>query len=169
MINKAFEIIEARWLFDISPEKIKAVVHPQSIVHSMVEFIDGSVKAQLGLPDMHLPIRYALGDATRLATTRPGLSLADYSRLEFFEPDVEKFPMINLSYHALERGGNVACVINAANEIAVAAFLAGRISFLDIRRVVEKSLEKMPYIPSPAYDDYVNTNFETRQYAESII
>ena len=169
MINKAFEIIEARWLFDISPEKIKAVVHPQSIVHSMVEFIDGSVKAQLGLPDMHLPIRYALGDATRLATTQPGLSLADYSRLEFFEPDVEKFPMINLSYHALERGGNVACVINAANEIAVAAFLAGRISFLDIRRVVEKSLEKMPYIPSPAYDDYVNTNFETRQYAESII
>lgn len=169
MINKAFEIIEARWLFDIAPENIKAVVHPQSIVHSMVEFVDGSVKAQLGLPDMHLPIRYALGDATRLATDRPGLTLNDYSRLEFFEPDVEKFPMINLSYHALERGGNVACVINAANEIAVAAFLAGRISFLDIRKIVEKSLEKMPYIQSPAYDDYVNTNFETRKYAESII
>lgn len=166
MLNKAFEIIEARWLFDITPDRIKAVVHPQSIIHSMVEFNDGAVKAQLGLPDMHLPIRYALGDATRLATTRPGLTVADYARLEFFEPDLERFPMLRLAYHALENGGNVACVINAANEIAVAAFLKERIAYLDIRRVIEATLAAIPYIASPDYSDYVATNAEARRYAE---
>lgn len=118
MLNKAFEIIEARWLFDVPPSKIKAVVHPQSIVHSMVEFVDGAVKAQLGIPDMRIPISYALGNATRLATERQGLSISDYARLEFHEPDTERFPLLNLAYHALERGGNIACIINAANEIA---------------------------------------------------
>ena len=169
MLNKAFEIIEAHWLFGISPDKIEAIVHPQSIVHSMVEFVDGSVKAQLGLPDMHLPIRYALGEAHRLPTSQRGLQLSDYSKLEFFAPDTEKFPMINLAYYALERGGNVACIINAANEIAVAAFLKQRIRFIDIPSIIESSLSSMPYIATPSYEDYVNTNSATRLYAESLI
>lgn len=169
MLNKAFEIIEARWLFDVPQSKIQAVVHPQSIVHSMVEFVDGAVKAQLGVPDMRIPISYALGNTCRLATERRGLSISDYARLEFFEPDTKRFPLLNLAYHALDRGGNVACVINAANEIAVAAFLHERIRFTDIQRLIETSLEKMPYIPNPSYEDYVATNSETRRYAESII
>ena len=166
MLNKAFEIIEARWLFGITPDRIEAVVHPQSIVHSMVEFTDGSVKAQLGIPDMHLPIRYALGDASRLATNRPGLRLQDYARLEFFRPDTEKFPLINMAYYALERGGNTACVINAANEIAVDAFLHERIDYLDIQRTIESTLNDVPFIASPGYDDYVATNTLARRIAE---
>lgn len=169
MLNKAFEIIEARWLFDVPAERITAVVHPQSIVHSMVEFIDGSVKAQLGLPDMHLPIRYALGDSSRLATDKPGLTLSDYATLRFFEPDTIKFPLLNLAYYALEKAGNTACVINAANEIAVAAFLNEKIGFLDIEKVIMNSLHHINYIANPSYEDYVSTNAETRASAESII
>ena len=169
MLNKAFEIIEAHWLFGIEANRIEAVVHPQSIIHSMVEFVDGAVKAQLGLPDMHLPIRYALGEATRLATNEPSLTLADYSNLTFEAPDTNRFPGINLSYYALEKGGNSACVINAANEIAVAAFLREQIGFLDIYKIILQSLEKMPFIASPSYEDYVNTNSATRQYAESLV
>lgn len=169
MLNKAFEIIEARWLFDIDADKIEAVVHPQSIIHSMVEFVDNSVKAQLGLPDMHLPIRYALGDATRLATTAPALTLANYSTLTFEKPDTEKFPCLNLAYEALRAKGNTACIINAANEIAVAAFLKQQVRFLDIYNIIEKSIANIPFIKSPTFEDYVNTNIETRAYAESII
>jgi 1-deoxy-D-xylulose-5-phosphate reductoisomerase len=169
MLNKAFEIIEARWLFDITPDRIKAVVHPQSIVHSMVEFIDGSVKAQLGLPDMHIPIRYALGDATRLTSSRPRLNITDYAHLDFYEPDTDKFPLLKLAHYALERGGNVACVINAANEVAVAAFLKEQIKYLDIQRIIYTALEVMPYIANPTYEDYVNTNLETRRYAQTLI
>lgn len=169
MLNKAFEIIEARWLFGIDADKIEAVVHPQSIIHSMVEFVDNSVKAQLGLPDMHLPIRYALGDATRLVTTAPALTLADYATLTFEKPDTAKFPCLNLAYEALNTKGNTACIINAANEIAVAAFLKQQISFLDIYKIIEKSIANIPFIKSPTFEDYVNTNTETRAYAESII
>lgn len=169
MLNKAFEIIEAHWLFGIEANRIEAVLHPQSIIHSMVEFVDGAVKAQLGLPDMHLPIRYALGDATRLATNEPSLTLADYANLSFEAPDSVRFPGINLSYYALEKGGNSACVINAANEIAVAAFLREQIGFLDIYKIIQQSLEKMPFIASPSYEDYVNTNSATREYAESLV
>lgn len=169
MLNKAFEIIEARWLFGIDADKIEAVVHPQSIIHSMVEFVDNSVKAQLGLPDMHLPIRYALGDATRLVTTAPALTLADYATLTFEKPDTAKFPCLNLAYEALKTKGNTACIINAANEIAVAAFLKQQISFLDIYKIIEKSIANIPFIKSPTFEDYVNTNTETRAYAESII
>ncbi len=169
MLNKAFEIIEAHWLFGIEANRIDAVVHPQSIIHSMVEFVDGAVKAQLGLPDMHLPIRYALGDATRLATNEPSLSLSDYANLSFEAPDTNRFPGINLSYYALEKGGNTACVINAANEIAVAAFLREQIGFLDIYRIIQNSIEKMPFIASPSYEDYVNTNSATREYAELLV
>lgn len=169
MLNKAFEIIEAHWLFCIDANRIDAVVHPQSIIHSMVEFVDGAVKAQLGLPDMHLPIRYALGDASRLVTNEPSLTLADYANLTFEAPDANRFPGINLSYYALEKGGNAACVINAANEIAVAAFLREQIGFLDIYKIILQSLEKMPFVASPSYEDYVNTNSATREYAELLV
>lgn len=166
MINKAFEIIEARWLFDIPGDKITPVVHPQSIVHSMVEFIDGSVKAQLGVPDMRLPIRYALGDASRLATTDSPLTLERCSQLTFEAPDATRFPAIKLGHHALEKGGNTACVINAANEIAVASFLRGDISFTDIYAIIENTLSSVGYIAEPDYDDYVATNSEARAKAQ---
>lgn len=169
MLNKAFEIIEARWLFNIEADQIEAVVHPQSIVHSMVEFVDGSVKAQLGLPDMHLPIRYALGEANRLSTNATPLRLTDYANLTFEAPDTERFPCLNLAYHALERKGNTACIINAANEIAVAAFLNRRIAFLDIYDTICSTLDKVPYIANPTYEDFVNTNTEARLRAEEII
>lgn len=169
MLNKAFEIIEARWLFDMAPDKITAVVHPQSIVHSMVEFVDGAVKAQLGVPDMRLPIRYALGDATRLATNDRGLSLTDIGRLTFEEPDARRFPCVRLGHYALEQGGNTACVINAANEIAVAAFLRERIKFNDIYRIITECLGRIEHIDRPTYDDYVATNDATRRMASSLI
>lgn len=169
MLNKAFEIIEARWLFDMAPEKISAVVHPQSIVHSMVEFVDGSVKAQLGVPDMRLPIRYALGDATRLATSDSPLTLDRMVSLTFEKPDEERFPAIKLGHYALHRGGTAACVINAANEIAVAAFLREQIGFGDIYRLIIEALDKMPFVAEPAFDDYVRLNDETRTYIQSLI
>ena len=169
MINKAFEIIEARWLFDMTPDRITAVVHPQSIIHSMVEFVDGAIKAQLGTPDMRLPIRYALGDATRLYSGDPSLSLEAMSQLTFERPDTDRFPAFKLGYQALERGGNTACVINAANEVAVAAFLNNKIKFTDIYRLITRALDAMPYVASPAYDDYVASNAETRRYTQSLI
>jgi 1-deoxy-D-xylulose-5-phosphate reductoisomerase len=169
MMNKGFEMIEAKWLYGISQEKIEIVVHPQSIVHSMVEFVDGSVKAQLGLPDMHLPILYALGLPGRLATNEPRMTVADYATLTFEKPDFEKFPLLNTAYEATRRGGNVPCVMNAANEIAVAAFLQDKIGFNDIYNTIEKTMAWAPFIASPSYEDYVNTNSEARNYAQSII
>lgn len=165
MLNKAFEIIEARWLFDIAPERIEAVVHPQSIVHSMVQFTDGAVKAQLGLPDMHLPIRYALGDATRLAATDRPMSISDYMTLTFERPDTERFPCLDFAYRALETGGTAACTINAANEIAVDSFLKGRIGFLDIHPLIEHTLRHTSFVQSPGFDDYVAVNAEARRIA----
>lgn len=169
MVNKSFEIIEARWLFDIEPGRITPVVHPQSIIHSMVEYVDGAIKAQLGTPDMRLPIRYALGDTERLYSPDPALSLEAMSQLTFMRPDADKFPAIKLGHFALERGGNTACVINAANEIAVAAFLNGKIKFTDIYRLIMKAVDKMPYIQQPTYDDYVATNSEARRLTQSLI
>lgn len=169
MLNKAFEIIEARWLFGVQPADIEAVVHPQSIIHSMVEFTDGAIKAQLGVPDMHLPIRYALGDTERLPSNRRELSLADYASLTFEAPDPERFPMLNLAYEALRRGGNTACVINAANEIANAAFREGRLPFLDIYRVIIDTLDRVSFIAAPDYEDYVNSNEAARAIAGELI
>ena len=169
MMNKGFEMIEAKWLYGISQERIEIVVHPQSIVHSMVEFVDGSVKAQLGLPDMHLPIRYALGLPGRLATNEPRMTVADYASLTFEKPDFEKFPLLGTAYEAARRGGNVPCVMNAANEIAVAAFLDGKIGFNDIYRTIEKTMAWAPFIAVPSYDDYVATNAESRHYAQGLI
>ena len=169
MLNKAFEIIEAHWLFGVEAEKITAVVHPQSIVHSLVEFVDGSVKAQLGLPDMHLPIRYALGEAKRLPTEAERLSLVDCGALTFEQPDTKRFPCINLAYEALRRKGNTACVINAANEIANAAFLRGEIGFLDIFRTIVATLEKAQFVEAPTLADYVASNEEARRISKELI
>lgn len=169
MMNKAFEIIEARWLFGVAPEAIEAMVHPQSIVHSMVEFRDGAIKAQLGCPDMKLPIAYALGEGARLDDIEEPLTLERLSSLTFEAPDPKRFPCLSLARYALERGGNTACIINAANEIAVAAFLRDRIGFYGIYDLIEKSLGHIPFIARPSFDDYVTTNSETRAYAESLI
>ncbi|MGN0213083.1 MAG: 1-deoxy-D-xylulose-5-phosphate reductoisomerase [Muribaculaceae bacterium] len=168
MMNKGFEVMEAKWLFGVDADRIEVVVHPQSIVHSMVEFVDGSVKAQLGLPDMHLPIRYALGlPDRRLKSDCRKLRVEDYANLTFEHPDFEKFPMLGIAYEAIRRGGNIPCVLNAANEIAVAAFLNDQIGFRDIPRIAENAIEHAEYIPKPTYDDYVTTNRLTREYAQN--
>ncbi len=169
MMNKGFEVMEAKWLFNIDLDRIEVVVHPQSIIHSMVEFIDGSVKAQLGLPDMRIPIRYALGFPERLYSDAQRMRVTDYRNLTFEEPDLEKFPMLALAYEASRAGGNVPCVLNAANEIAVAAFLNDKIKYNDIVRIVKETMSWAQFIESPTYEDYVSTNIEARKYAESII
>ncbi len=169
MLNKAFEIIEARWLFDIPAERIDAVVHPQSIVHSMVEFADGSIKAQLGTPDMRLPIAYALGETGRRDYELPRLTLQQASTLTFEQPDAERFPCLGLAYMALREGGTLACTINAANEVAVAAFLRDEIRFTDIYRVIMHALERATRVASPTYDDYVAVNAESRALAQDFI
>lgn len=168
MLNKAFEIIEAHHLFHISPERIEAVVHPQSIVHSMVEYVDGAIKAQLGLPDMHLPIAYALGQNTRLDEAANYLNLSDYAALTFERPDTAKFPCLSLAHYALEKKGNTACIINAANEIAVAAFLRGDITFGNIYDIVTETIARVPYIINPHYDNLVATNAEARAIAAEL-
>jgi 1-deoxy-D-xylulose-5-phosphate reductoisomerase len=170
MVNKAFEIIEARWLFGIAPDKIDAIVHPQSIIHSMVEFVDGSIKAQLGLPDMRGPIRYALAGAQHPASTAPGLDFSTIGSLTFEQPDTARFPAITLAKLALQRGGLTPCVINAANEIAVAAFLQEKIRFVDIYPLIMKAVETMPNdIASPSYEDYVECNELTRRRASEFL
>lgn len=169
MLNKAFEIIEAHHLFGVAPDRIEAVVHPQSIVHSMVEFADGAVKAQLGLPDMHLPIAYALGEDTRLAGAEKRLSLADYATLTFEKPDETRFPCLSLARHCLSKGGTAACTVNAANEVAVAAFLKGEIRFGDIYRVIADVLSQTSFVSAPSYDDYVAVNDEARGRAVALI
>lgn len=170
MMNKGFEMIEAKWLFGVTHDDIEIVVHPQSIVHSMVQFKDGSVKAQLGLPDMHLPIRYALGlPERRLPTDERKMTLCDYASLTFEKPDFNKFPLLNAAYEAARRGGNVACVMNAANEIAVAAFLKGELSFNGIYETVYKTMQFIPFIETPTYEQHVETNLAARQYATSLL
>ncbi len=168
MINKAFEIIEARWLFDVAPDSITAVVHPQSIVHSMVEFRDGAVKAQLGLPDMRLPIGYALGITDRMELPGRMMSLADMATLTFETPDFTKFPCLRFARLALDEGGNRACVINAANEIAVEAFLSDRISFPAIHDIIAETLIRIPQGHVTAMSDLVAANNEARHIAAGL-
>jgi len=169
MLNKAFEIIEAHHLFAVPSDRIEAVVHPQSIVHSMVEFADGAVKAQLGVPDMRLPIAYALGENSRFAGASRHLTLADFANLTFEAPDPVRFPCLGLAHRALAEKGNTACVINAANEIAVAAFLEDRIAFGDIYPVIERTITTTPFVATPSYKDYVDTNTEARARASEIV
>ncbi|MCM1319409.1 MAG: 1-deoxy-D-xylulose-5-phosphate reductoisomerase [Muribaculaceae bacterium] len=170
MMNKGFEMIEAHWLFGCPARQIEVVVHPQSIVHSMVQFADGSVKAQLGIPDMHLPIRYALGYPERLHTAPAQmLDLARYRTLTFETPDIEKFPLLNFAFDAIEAGGNTPCVLNAANEIAVDAFLHKQIRFVDMPRLVAATLEAIPYTSSPDYQTLIETNKIARDKASELL
>lgn len=170
MMNKGFEMIEARWLFGVMPDDIEIMVHPQSIIHSMVAFKDGSVKAQLGLPDMHLPIRYALGlPDRRLASDCRKMTLEDMATLTFERPDFDKFPLLGTAYAAARTGGTAPCVMNAANEIAVAAFLENRIKFTDIFKIIEKTMEQTPHIERPSYEDYVATNDAARALATALL
>ena len=169
LVNKGLEVMEARWLFDVSLDQIQVVVQPQSVIHSMVEFKDGSVKAQLGLPDMRIPIRYALGLPGRLASESKKMTVSDYANLTFELPDYNKFPLLNTAYEAATRGGNAPCVMNAANEIAVAAFLQNKIKFIDIYKIIEQTLAWAPFVEAPGYLDYVNSNAEARAFAASLI
>ncbi len=169
MMNKGLEVIEAKWLFELAPEKIDVIVHPQSIIHSIVQFEDGSMKAQMGLPDMKLPIQYALGFPKRLKSSFPRFSFLDYPSLDFEAPDLNKFKNLGLAYDALKRGGNQACVLNAANEIAVEAFLQDKINYLNIPDIVEDCMAKVVYMKQPSYEDYVMTDQETRQLAATLI
>ena len=169
MMNKGLEVIEAKWLFGLNKEQIEVVVHPQSIIHSMVQFEDGSIKAQLGLPDMRLPIQYALSYPKRLKSSFTRFNFVDYPELTFEKPDYDTFKNLNLAYEALDRGGNMPCILNAANEIAVASFLQNEIGFLEISEVIEKSMYRMDFLATPTLEDYVNTDIETRIKAKEFI
>lgn len=169
MMNKGFEVIEAKWLFGVPVDKIQVVVHPQSIVHSAVQYIDGSVKAQLGMPDMRLPIQYALAYPERLQATFPRLDLFTYNTLTFLAPDQERFPCLSLAYEAVARGGNIPCVLNAANEVANLAFREGRCGFMDMPDIIADTMAKASFIPKPDYDAYVASDKEARQIAEEMV
>ena len=169
MMNKGLEVIEAHWLFGIPYEQIEVTVHPQSIIHSMVQFIDGSVKAQMGLPDMKLPIQYALSYPDRWPSDFGRINFKSQQPLTFEAPDLEKFRCLALAYEALGKGGNMPAIMNAANEVAVDAFLKGRIGFLDIAETIGKTMRQMPFIGTPTYDDYVATDRESREFARGLI
>ena len=162
MMNKGLEVIEARWLFDIPTDKIEVIIHPQSIVHSMVQFCDGSIKAQLGQPDMRHPIQYALTFPDRLNAQVERANLADIHQLTFEKPDYEKFRNLRLAYDALRRGGNIPCILNAANEVAVDAFLKGKIGFFAMSDIIEQTISETAFISSPTLDDYIATDREAR-------
>ena len=169
MMNKGLEVIEAHWLFGIPYEQIEVTVHPQSIIHSMVQFIDGSAKAQMGLPDMKLPIQYALSYPDRWPSDFGRINFKSQQPLTFEAPDLEKFRCLALAYEALGKGGNMPAIMNAANEVAVDAFLKGRIGFLDIAETIGKTMQQMPFISQPTYDDYVATDRESREFARGLI
>jgi 1-deoxy-D-xylulose-5-phosphate reductoisomerase len=169
LMNKGLEVIEAKWLFGLRNEQIEVVVHPQSIIHSLVQFEDGSIKAQLGLPDMKLPIQYALGYPDRLKSDFPRFSFLDYPQLTFEQPDLETFRNLQLAYAAMEQGGNMPCILNAANEVAVAAFLREEVGFLEMSDIIESTMAKVAYIANPSYEDYVTTDRETRACAAEAV
>ncbi|WP_162418976.1 1-deoxy-D-xylulose-5-phosphate reductoisomerase [Cyclobacterium roseum] len=169
LMNKGLEVIEAKWLFNLNTDQIEVVVHPQSIIHSMVQFEDGSIKAQLGLPDMRIPIQFALSYPDRIKSTFPRFDFKNYPNLEFEAPDKETFRNLGLAFQALEKGGNAACSLNAANEVAVAAFLQDRIGFLEMSDLIEQSMEKIGFIETPSLDDLIQTDQETRKLSEQII
>ncbi len=169
LMNKGLEMIEAKWLFNLVPDQVQVIIHPQSIIHSMVEFEDGSIKAQMGLPDMKLPIQYALTFPYRLANNNPRVDFRRLETLNFEEPDVKTFRNLLLARAALEKGGNLPCVLNAANEIAVWAFLNNRIGFLDMTALVEKTMDKISFIEKPNLEDYFESDGEARNFAASLI
>ena len=169
MMNKGFEVIEARWLFDIPVEKIQVLVHPQSVIHSAVQFVDGSVKAQLGTPDMRMPIQYALTYPKRWLSDVPRLDLFKTNNLTFEEPDLQRFPNLRLAYQAMEQGGNMPCILNAANEVVNLAFREGRCGFLQMSDIIEQTMTKTTFITEPTYDNYVQTDQEARKIAKELL
>ena len=169
MMNKGFEVIEAKWLFGVTPEKIQVVVHPQSVIHSMVQFEDGAVKAQLGVPDMRLPIQYAFSYPQRLASDFDRLDFFQLKDLTFEQPDLERFPCLALAYEALERGGNMPCIVNAANEVVNRAFIEDRISFHQISEIIAKTMQKIDFTTHSDLETYLYTDCEARQFAASLI
>jgi 1-deoxy-D-xylulose-5-phosphate reductoisomerase len=169
LMNKGLEMIEAKWLFNLKPEQIQVVVHPQSIIHSMVMFEDGSVKAQMGLPDMKLPIQYALAFPQRIPNKFPRYDFKKPNTLSFEEPDIKTFRNLSLATKALFKGGNLPCVLNAANEIAVYAFLKNRLGFLDMTDLIERAMEKIPFIEKPTLEQYFESDAEARSFAASLI
>ena len=169
LMNKGLEVIEAKWLFNLKPEQIDVIVHPQSIVHSLVQFTDGSMKAQMGLPDMKLPIQYAFTYPQRIKTNFPRFDFFNYPQLTFEKADTETFSNLALAFKAMEKGGNTPCVLNAANEIAVQAFLEDKIGFLQMSDVIAKAIEKMPFIKTPNIDDYMQCDKETRILTTELI
>ncbi|MEK7718905.1 MAG: 1-deoxy-D-xylulose-5-phosphate reductoisomerase [Bacteroidota bacterium] len=169
LMNKGFEVIEAKWLFGLKPEQIDVVVHPQSIIHSMVQFCDGSIKAQLGLPDMRIPIQFALGYPIRIKNSLARFNFADYATFTFTTPDTKNFRNLALSYEALNKGGNLACVLNASNEITVKAFINEKISFPEIAKINEQVMEMVPFVGHPELNDYLESDKTARIYAERII
>jgi len=168
-MNKGLEMIEARWLFNLKPEQIQVIIHPQSIIHSMVQFEDGSIKAQMGLPDMKLPIQYALSFPQRISSQFSRYDFRRPNTLTFEEPDVKTFRNLVLAEEALCRGGNLPCILNAANEIAVFAFLRNRIGFLDITEMVERTMNKISFIQNPTLEEYFDSDGEARNFAASMI
>lgn len=168
MMNKGFEMIEAKWLFDVTPDQVQVVVHPQSVIHSMVQFEDGAVIAQLGIPDMKLPIAYAFSFPTRMRSMAPRLDFNQYSTLTFEEPDMERFRNLAFAFEAARQGGNMSCILNAANEVVVAAFLQDRIGFLQMSDVIEQTMRKASFIVNPSYEDYVATDAEARRLAAEL-
>ena len=169
LMNKGLEVIEAKWLFDLKAHEIEVVVHPQSIVHSAVQFQDGSIKAQLGRPDMKLPIQYALGFPNRLKNNFMRFSFFDYPNLTFEKPDLSVFKNLSLAYHAMQKGGNIPCVLNAANEIAVSAFLHNKIGFLNMSDLIANCMEKITFVPNPTLEDFVATDEATRALAKKLL
>lgn len=169
MINKGFEMIEAKWLFGVKPEQVEAVIHPQSVIHSMVQFEDGAIKAQMGMPDMRLPIQYALSYPDRIHSSFERIDFSKIKELTFEKPDKERFKNLALANEAMFKGGNMPCIVSAANEIVVDAYLHNRISFFGMSDVIAKSMAHMPFLTHPTYEDYVQTDSETRKYANSII
>lgn len=169
MVNKGLEVMEARWLFDVDLDRIQVVVQPKSIIHSMVQFEDGAVKAQLGMPDMRLPIQYAFSYPDRLKASFPRLDFKLCTELTFEQPDITRFRNLALAYEALHRAGNMPCIVNAANEVVVAAFLQDKISFLGMSEVIEKTMSRVSYLQKPTYEDYVATDAEARRIAEELI
>jgi 1-deoxy-D-xylulose-5-phosphate reductoisomerase len=169
LMNKGLEMIEAKWLFGLQPDQVQVIVHPQSIIHSMIMFEDGSIKAQMGLPDMKLPIQYALGFPRRMASNFPRYDFRKPNTLTFEEPDTKTFRNLILATDALNKGGNLPCVLNAANEIAVFAFLRNRIGFLDMTDLVERTMQELPYIEKPTLEEYFESDGEARNFAASLI
>lgn len=169
LMNKGLEMIEAKWLFNLEPEQVQVVVHPQSIIHSMVQFQDGSIKAQMGLPDMKLPIQYAMAFPQRIPNTFPRFDFTKSAQLSFEAPDLKTFRNLALATEALYKGGNLPCIMNAANELAVWAFLRNRIGFLDMTNVIEKTMEKVAFIEKPTLEEYLESDGEARNYAATLI